>query len=262
MQQVEKRNLLRTEYMKYEIEKTGSMRGKSRTWTARAIGLTAVIAAMMLMAGCQSDELRQVRLTQQQKQEIASTIAGEYSGSYIILWADSTTKTYVDEDGAKKRPMKKERFEGVAMTVTDGGMQSVFFHRFPISMLSRVVDDNEPLRQALAEAPDMDLTARYGLGLYTDQETVVWGLEDMTAGLTLRYGGREHHIVLPIRESGTRWLIGKMKAGERVSLRQAGSVGFTFTAIVVDGETAVTLDSTWDDGNSLIGMFRIDQENQ
>ena len=137
-------------------------------------------------------------------------------------------QTYVDEDGVTKRPMKKERFEGVAMTVTDGEMRSAIFHRFPISMLSRVVDDNEPLRQALAEAPDMDLTARYDLGLYTDQETVVWALEDMTAGLTLRYGGREHHI----------------------------------TAIVVDGETAVTLDSTWDDGNSLIGLFRIDQENQ
>ncbi len=68
--------------------------------------------------------------------------------------------------------------------------------------------------------------------------------------------------MLPIRESGTRWLIGKMKAGERVSLRQAGSVGFAFTAIVVDGETAVKLDSTWDDGNSLMGMFRIEESNQ
>ena len=244
------------------MKKTGSMRGKRTMRTARAIGLLAAMAVILLMGACQSDEVRPVRLTQQQKQEIASSIAGEYRGSYIIYWADSTTQTYVDEEGVTKRSTKKERFEGVAMTVTDGGMQSVFFHRFPISMLSRVVEGNEPLRQALSEAPDMDLTASYNFGLYTDQESVVWALEDMTASLTLLYGGREHHIVLPIKNSGTTWLIGKTKEGDPISLQHVASLGFTFTAIIVDGETAVTLDGMWDNGNSMFGMFKIEEPNK
>ena len=237
--------------------------GYSELLNANKIWALAGMAATMMMTACHhNDDIRPARLTQQQKEEIASEIRGEYGGSYVIIWTDSTMHAYVNDEGRQARPMGRTIVEKASMTVTNGELQSVIFHRFPISELSRVVEGNEPLRTALAGAPDTDLVASYDFGLYTDRRTVVWALRDMTASLTLSLEGHEMHIVLPIDFSGTRWLLGSMdEQGDPISLSRVGSIAFTFTAIYVDGELVQQLDGSWEERSELMGVFRIGTED-
>ena len=73
-------------------------------------------------------------------------------------------------------------------------MQHVFFQDFPVSLISKVVDANKELSDALAEVSLQAITARYDLGLDTDYNHIVWAFTPNVMSLHLYYGGADHHI--------------------------------------------------------------------
>ena len=70
----------------------------------------------------------------------------------------------------------------------------VFFQDFPISLISKVVDADKELSDALAEAAPQAITARYDLGYDTDYEQIKWAFTPNVMSLYLVYGGADHHI--------------------------------------------------------------------
>ena len=217
-----------------------------------ALGLTLMLTA------CRNNETHRTRLTNTEMDSYGKAIAGQYEGSYIILWSNSTMPWHETEDGRKVRENVRETVEDVSITVTDNTLRSIAFHKFPIRMLSHIVEGDEALQKALAEVPDMDLTARYGWALYTDEVSPIWGMEDMMTPLTLTYGGQEHTIILKFKND-TRQLLDKTKLEGSKGFSQVSTLQLSFDELHVDGELKQK-DDTWE-GNSgeLLAIFRMKQ---
>ena len=217
-----------------------------------ALGLTLMLTA------CRNNETHRTRLTNTEMDSYGKAIAGQYEGSYIILWSNSTMPWHETEDGRKVRENVRETVEDVSITVTDNTLRSIAFHKFPIRMLSHIVEGDEALQKALAEVPDMDLTARYGWALYTDEVSPIWGMEDMMTPLTLTYGGQEHTIILKFKND-TRQLLDKTKLEGSKGFSQVSTLQLSFDELHVDGELKQK-DDTWE-GNAgeLLAIFRMKQ---
>ena len=223
-----------------------------RHMTVLALGLTLTLTA------CRNNETHRTHLTQTEMETYGKAIAGQYEGSYVILWANSSMPWHETEDGRKVRENVRETVEDVSITVTDNTLRSIAFHKFPIRMLSHIVEGDEALQKALAEVPDMDLTARYGWALYTDEVSPIWGMEDMMTPLTLTYGGQEHTIILKFKND-TRQLLDKTKLEGSKGFSQVSTLQLSFDELHVDGELKQK-DDTWE-GNSgeLLAIFRMKQ---
>ena len=87
-------------------------------------------------------------MTPQQKEDYSKAIAGEYTGTYIIVYSDG------------RDDVKAVKVENSQMTITDQTMHSICFHNYPVSQLSNVVTD-PALAEALASAPNVDFQADY-----------------------------------------------------------------------------------------------------
>lgn len=215
-------------------------------------------ALVMTLVACRSNETHRTRLTQTEMETYGKAIAGQYEGSYVILWANSSMPWHETEDGRKVRENVRETVEDVSITLTDNTLRSIAFHKFPIRMLSHIIEGNEALQKALAEVPDMDLTARYGWALYTDEVSPIWGMEDMMTPLTLTYGGQEHTIILKFTNH-TRQILDKTKLEGSKGFSQVSTLQLSFDELYVDGELKQK-DDTWE-GNSgeLLAIFRMKQ---
>ena len=134
-------------------------------------------------------------MTTEQKEDYAKAIAGEYKGTYVIIYNDGSSDT------------KAVKVEGAQMTVTDLTMHSVCFHDYPVSLLSNVVEDRA-LAEALAGAPNVDFLVDYRFYSLQDNGDVNWGFEPAAIPLTLHYGGADHHLVLKLN-SQTYFLLSK-----------------------------------------------------
>ena len=142
------------------------------------------LLAALTFAACSSDPVFH-GMTTKQKEDYAKAIAGEYKGTYVIIYNDG---------GSDTKAVKKE---GVQMTVTDLTMHSVCFHDYPVSLLSNVVADRA-LAEALAGAPNVDFLADYRFYDLQDNGDTHWGFEPAAIPLTLHYGGADHHLVLKL----------------------------------------------------------------
>ena len=110
-----------------------------------ALGLTLTLTA------CRNNETHRTRLTNTEMDSYGKAIAGQYEGSYIILWSNSTMPWHETEDGRKTRENVRETVENVSITVTDNTLRSIAFHKFPIRLLSNIIEGDEALKEALAE---------------------------------------------------------------------------------------------------------------
>ena len=145
-------------------------------------------AAMLSLASCNSDDNVERRLTTNQKERYAQNISGEYSGEYIIIYKDKDCTDMTDEKGRHIITKAHEAtFGDVQLEVSDYKMQHVFFQDFPISLISKVVDADKELSDALAEAAPQAITA-------TDYEQIKWAFTPNVMSLYLVYGGADHHI--------------------------------------------------------------------
>ena len=101
----------------------------------------------LILAACSSDSVYH-GMTPQQQENYSKAIAGEYTGTYVILYNDG---------GGDDKAVKIKNSQ---MTITDQTMHSVCFHDYPVSQLSGVVADSA-LAKALASAPNVDFQADY-----------------------------------------------------------------------------------------------------
>ena len=217
-----------------------------------ALGLTLTLTA------CRNNETHRTRLTNTEMDSYGKAIAGQYEGSYIILWSNSTMPWHETEDGRKTRENVRETVENVSITLTDNSMRSIAFHKFPIRLLSNIIEDDEALKEALAEVPDMDLTARYGWALYTDEVSPIWGMYDMMTPLTLTYGGQEHTLILKFKNDVTQ-ILDRTKLEGSMCFRQVRTLQLSFDELHVDGELVLKDDSWEANGGDLLVVFRMKQ---
>ena len=122
----------------------------------------------LTFAACSSDPVY-YGMTPQQKEDYSKAIAGEYTGTYVILYSDG---------GGDDKAVKIENSQ---MTITDQTMHSVCFHDYPVSQLSNV-----------------DFLADYHFYDMQDNGDANWGFEPAAIPLTLHYGGADHHLVLKL----------------------------------------------------------------
>ena len=139
------------------------------------VNIFVMCAAMLSLASCNSDDNVERRLTTNQKERYAQNISGEYSGEYIIIYKDKDCTDMTDEKGRHIITKAHEAtFSDVQLDVSDYKMQHVFFQDFPVSLISKVVDADEELSQALAETSPQAITARYGFDYDTDYSHIKW----------------------------------------------------------------------------------------
>ena len=224
----------------------------------RRATLILTAAVLTTLTACRNNETHRTHLTQTEMDSYGKAIAGQYEGSYIILWSNSTMPWHETEDGRKTRENVRETVENVSITVTDNTLRSIAFHKFPIRLLSNIIEDDEALKEALAEVPDMDLTARYGWALYTDEVSPIWGMHDMMTPLTLTYGGQEHTIILKFKNDVTQ-ILDRTKLEGSMCFRQVSTLQLSFDELHVDGELVLKDDSWEANGGDLLVVFRMKQ---
>ena len=156
--------------------------------------ILVMTAAMLSLASCSSDDNVERRLSNTQKETYGQNISGSYPGQYVITYKDKDCKEWTDEEGRHHNEAHQETFSGVQLDVSDYKMQHVFFQDFPVSLISKVVDADEELSQALAETSPQAITARYGFDYDTDYSHIKWAFIPNVMLLNLNYGGADHHI--------------------------------------------------------------------
>ena len=209
--------------------------------------ILVMTAAMLSLASCSSDDNVERRLSNTQKetygQNISGSISGSYPGQYVITYKDKDCKEWTDEEGRHHNEAHQETFSGVQLDVSDYKMQHVFFQDFPVSLISKVVDANKELSDALAEVSLQAITARYDLGLDTDYNHIVWAFTPNVMSLHLYYGGADHHIRIEFNNNSQYY---KSTADE---LKQSSSfLSFAKTGV------ALQLKAIYD-GSTLIQRF-------
>ena len=226
--------------------------------TLKVLRFVVTMLVVVVLASCGSDDHVEKRLTHGQKEAYAQNISGEYRGRYIIVYADKDSKEWINEEGRRVKEAHEEDFDGMLLDVSDFKMQHVFFHDFPVSLISRVVDADESLRKALAEAPPSAITGRYGFDYDTDYERITWAFVPDVMALTLNYGGADHHIRVEFNNNSQYYRLteDRLKQPRAFSSLAAGGISLQLEAIY-DGSTLLQRFG-FEDGNFMHIVFRAD----
>lgn len=203
------------------------------------------LLAALTFAACSSDPVYH-GMTTQQKEIYAQAIAGEYTGTYVIIYNDGS-----GDDKAVK-------IENSQMTITDQAMHSVCFHHFPVSPLSNVIAD-PALAEALASAPDVDIQADYRFYDLQDNGDVNWGFDIAAIPLTLHYGGGDHHLLLKLN-TGVFFQLTKAHLDAHTPFADGSVFQFSVDGIY-EGDTLLqALDFEWQDSNNgYLTFFQLDK---
>lgn len=158
------------------------------------LGFILLLFSLFPLASCSNEDDVVKRLTGKQKETYAQNISGEYPGRYVIIYKNKDCIEGTDEAGRPITVAHSETFGDVQVDVSNDKTMHVFFQDFPISLISKVVDADKELSDALAEAAPQAITARYDLGYDTDYEQIKWAFTPNVMSLYLVYGGADHHI--------------------------------------------------------------------
>ena len=152
------------------------------------IGRFALTASVILtLASCNRNEYIVKRLTPEQKEAFAQNIYGEYPGKYLILYTNKE---------CKENEAYEEIVTNAQVDVSNYWMSHVFFQDFPVSLISKVVDADEALSQALAKADPLAICARYSFQYDTDNSNIIWSYSPNEMLLKLNYNGEDHNILV------------------------------------------------------------------
>lgn len=200
------------------------------------------LLAVVTLAACSSDP-EYHGMTTEQKEAYGSAIAGEYEGTYIIIY---------NGNGGDDEVVKVEKSQ---VTITGQAMHTVLFHNYPVSMLSKVVSD-PALAEALASAPDVDFRADYRFYDLQDNGDVNWGFELTNIPLTLHYGGADHHLLLKLR-SGVYFNLTKANIDAGKPFADQRVFQFEVEGIY-EGDTPVQeFDDFWTNNNMFLTYFQL-----
>lgn len=204
----------------------------------------ALLTALTL-AACSSDPVYH-GMTTKQKETYAQAIAGEYKGTYVVIYNNGDS-----ED-------KSVKIGNSQMAITDQTMHSVLFRDYPVSALSKVVTD-PALAEALASAPNVDIMTAYSFFDMQDNGDVNWGFELSAIPLTLHYGGADHHLTLALDNGNTYYRLEKASLDAGAPFSNQRAFQFSVTAIY-DGDTLLQeFNDYWQNSNMFLIYFQLDK---
>ena len=219
-----------------------------------------VMLAAISFASCNSDDNVERRLTTNQKERYAQNISGEYSGEYIIIYKDKDCTDMTDEKGRHIITKAHEAiFSDVQLDVSDYKMQHVFFQDFPVSLISKVVDADEELSQALAETSPQAITARYGFDYDTDYSHIQWTFIPNIMQLNLNYDGIEHHIRIEFNNNSQCYKFAQDELKQPTAFCSLVENGITMQLeAIYDGSTLIQRFG-YENGNYMHIIFKADE---
>ena len=205
------------------------------------------LLAATVLASCSNDPVYH-GLTQQEKENYALGIEGEYPGRYTIVYTDK-------QAAGNDTKLLRETVDSVSFSVSDLTMHTIIFNNFPLSLLARVVDDPE-LGQALSSVPNMGLTGSYKFKRATENGMVDWSFDMSPVALSLTYGGLQHNIVVHFRKSYDYFRLAKGQIESGTAFVQGLQMQLEVSAIY-DGDRLVQqFDNVWQDGPELLAVFQ------
>ena len=207
----------------------------------------------MLATSCHHDNLPP-RLTQQQITDYCKALSGEYEGAYHILYTDSTSKQWQNEAGHTVKGEYDSIIAPAVISITDRDMRSVFFHRFPVSILSKVVDADAALSEALSQTAPVDIQVTYNIRLDTDYTHVEWYTMPTVLPLTLTYGGTEHRLRIQLGNGSIHHLFSPEELAQPLAFSGWRYLELDVNALY-DGERLVQKFDMWS-GNGMTLVFR------
>ena len=217
--------------------------------------ITFAMLAALSLASCSSDDDVVRRLTNEQKETYAQNISGEYPGQNIIVYKNKDCKEWINEEGRRVTEAHSETFNGVQVDVSDNKMLHVFFQDFPVSLISKVVDADEELSQALAEASPQAITARYGFDYDADYSHVKWAFIPNVMLLQLNYNGADHHIRIEFNNNSQYYTFLENELKQPKSFRSLAENGIALQLkAIYDGSTLIQRFGS-DGGNFMHIMF-------
>ena len=221
--------------------------------------LAFMALAAFSLASCSSDDNIERRLTLTQKETYGKNISGEYSGEYIIIYKNKDCTDMTDEKGRHIITTAHEAiFGNMQLDVSDYKMQHIFFQDFPVSLISKVVDADEGLSQALAEASPQAITARYGFDYDTDYSHIKWAFIPNVMLLQLNYSGTTHHIRIEFNNNSQYYTFTEEELKQPKTYRSLAANGITLQLeAIYDGSTLIQRFG-YESGNYMHIIFKAD----
>ncbi len=221
--------------------------------------LAFMALAAFSLASCSSDDNVERRLTLTQKETYGKNISGEYSGEYIIIYKDKDCTDMTDEKGRHIITTAHEAiFGNIQLDVSDYKMQHIFFQDFPVSLISKVLDADEELSQALAEASPQAITARYGFDYDTDYSHIKWAFIPNVMLLQLNYSGTTHHIRIEFNNNSQYYTFTEEELKQPKTYRSLAANGITLQLeAIYDGSTLIQRFG-YESGNYMHIIFKAD----
>ncbi|WP_158611164.1 DUF4840 domain-containing protein [Prevotella sp. OH937_COT-195] len=129
-------------------------------------------------------------------------------------------------------------------------------HKFPISILSNIVDADADLSKALASLPDMDLSAKYHINYETNYTDILFYIQPNALYLTLNYRGADHHIRIEFDNSNRVYCFHPKDLEKQHAFKSVNDIVMNLLAIY-NGAKLVQKFDLWE-GNGMYVMFDID----
>jgi hypothetical protein len=205
--------------------------------------LMTVLAATMLTA-CDNSPVFH-GLTQQEKENYAQSIMGEYPGRYSIVYTDAQTSQ-----------LNRENIDSVTFSVSSLATHTVIFNGFPLRVLARVVEDPE-LSHALSTLPDMGLTGNYEFKKESENGKVGWYFDMNPVALSLTYGGQQHNIVLHFSSLYTSITLAKGQIQGGTAFEQDRQLSLELTDIYEGDRLLQSFNEAWQEERPVfLAVFR------
>lgn len=225
------------------------------------ISLLRVMVAMIVtlaFSSCLNNEYHvEKKLTEKQKEDFGNTIKGEYKGKYIIYYTDAECGFTTDENGKVTKAGKDVKIENAMMSVGDYDLKSIAMHKFPVSILSNIVDADADISKALATLPDMDLSAKYHIAYDTNYTDILFYIQPNVLYLTLNYRGADHHIRIELNNSNRVYCFSPKDLEKQYAFKSANDIVMNVVAIY-DGAKLVQKFDLWE-GNGMYVTFDIEK---
>ena len=210
-----------------------------KTKNLKFCAFSLIFLSVLTLASCHNDHVIAPRLTPDQKTAFGQSVAGEYEGTYAVFYADG----------------HHEKQERARLDVASYELKHLSFCNFPVSLFAQQLDADSELRQALAEAPRMDIQASYSFGYGTSSGLIKWGFTPMPLSLTLNYGGSDHHITIVLKNNYTYYETNSEAFSNPRSLGQVAPTLAMNVEAIYDGQQLVEQYDSWT-GNDMLILFR------
>ena len=210
-----------------------------------------MLTTVLLLTACSSDPVLH-GLTQQEKETYGQAIAGDYPGSYTILYTDNGLPQTPDGD----QQLMRTTIDDALVTVDNYTTHALFFHDFPLSVLSRVVEAGSELQHALDTLQNRALTATYefrGEGKYG---LVNWAFDVQPIPLTLSYGGMVHHLYIHFKGNSNFYELAKGQIESGTAFNQGRQLQLSLSAIYEGDQLVQEFDNVWTKSSELMLIFQ------